>query len=146
VLNPHAGQCKCGLRRLLLKCVENDGGADRDDDGGDAGGKKSAHDLSKTYGLVHQTIAGSRDCPGAASDPVDLSSGDFERLGFNPNEGAADRADAGVEMRPLGLLQIGKKASDPGREVLFENRALGSGGRRDASAGEARMSSISVAA
>jgi hypothetical protein len=49
-LNPRAGQREGGRGSLLHEPVENDGGADRNDDGGDAGGKKRAHSSLHSFG------------------------------------------------------------------------------------------------
>jgi hypothetical protein len=68
-LNPRAGQREGGRGSLLHEPVENDGGADRDDDGGDAGGKKRAHSSLHSFGLIRQTIAGWQDCLALAGRP-----------------------------------------------------------------------------
>src|ERR1700722_6524497 len=70
--------------------------------------------------------------------PIDPLSEDFERLGFDLDEGAAERADPCVEIRRPGLLEIGKKVSHPGYHMVFEHLTLGSRGRRDPAAGEGR--------
>ena len=65
-----------------------------------------------------------------------MSFGQRESLRFDFHEDAAERAHAPVEASVLGALKVGEEAAEPGRQVLFEQFAVGAGRRRELSAGD----------
>src|SRR5262249_9828894 len=51
-----------------------------------------------------------------------------EGLGFDLHEHPAERSHAPVEVRTIGLLQVSKKAPNPGLQILLEQFAIGARG------------------
>src|SRR5262249_59133502 len=65
------------------------------------------------------------------------SRGQRESIGFDIYKHPPEPSYSPVEIRGLGLFQIGKEAPDPRREMLLEEFAIGTGGRAETAARKA---------
>src|SRR5260370_1097976 len=66
--------------------------------------------------------------------PLRCSRGQRESIGFDLYKHPAEPSYSSVEIRGLGLFQIGEEAPDPRREMLLEQLAIGTGRSGEAAA------------